>query len=177
MIASRFDIPRSPAARAVQAVVVGIALAVLGASIHASEPVPLPKFALKTLDGVSVQSASALPAEGKWLLVYVQANCRPCDRLLSLVKTNEHPEIPPKMIIVVSRVGSEAAAGMRAKYANLADATWYIDDPGDAWTALKMTGVPMVFAVQGKTVRWSLSGVLPSEDRVKSILASWVVVE
>lgn len=132
----------------------------------------LPDFALTRLDGTVVQSSAEFPAEGKWLLVYVQANCRPCDRLLSLVKQDDHPELPFRMVIIAGG-GLDTASGMRDKRTDLAGAQWYADESREAWASLHMAGAPMVFGVRDKTIQWSLSGMLKSDNDVKSILASW----
>jgi hypothetical protein len=91
--------------------------------------------------------------------------------LLSLVRKTD-PDSPLKIVVVVDG-GGAAATAMQARYTGLLDAAWYTDHGRTAWTALKMSGVPMVFAVQDTTIRWSLNGVLTSDDQVKSILAGW----
>lgn len=150
------------------------AVAVIGAALHASEPVPLPDFEINRLDGTAIQSRSGLPSTGKWLMVYVQPNCKPCEKLLSLVKRDEHPEIAPRLVIVAGGIDGAATSRMRDKLTDLTDAQWYVDRSRKAWVPLKMTGAPMVFGVRDMTIEWSLSGVLPSDGQVKSILASWV---
>ena len=145
----------------------------MGAAAHAANTsTPLADFELTKLDGTVIHSSAELPSDGKWLLVYVQANCRPCDRLLNLVKQDEHPELPWKMVIIAG--GARAvASGMRQKRADLDGAQWYADESRQAWVSLRMSGAPMVFGVRDKTIQWSLSGVLKSDGDVKSILASW----
>jgi hypothetical protein len=155
-------------------VLAAVAIALAGvAAVRASQPVPLPDFEVTSLEGTPIQSRSGLPASGKWLMVYVHPNCKPCDKLLSLVKQEEHPGLPPVMVIIVGGVDQATAAATRAKLKDLTDAQWYTDKSGKAWAALKMSGVPMVFGVRDKTIEWSLSGVLSSDAQVTSILASW----
>jgi len=154
------------------AVIELVQLVMMLAALAGISAMPLPEFELTKLDGTVIHSSAELPSEGKWLLVYVQANCRPCDRLLDLVKQDEHPELPWKMVIVAG--GDRASAnGIRDKRADLADAQWYADPSRQAWWALRMSGAPMVFGVRDKTIQWSLSGILKSDNDVKSILASW----
>ena len=149
-----------------------LAALVGGAARAQGRAEPLPDFALTRLDGTVVRSGTELPGEGKWLLVYVQANCRPCDRLLSLVKHDEHPALPFRMVIIAGGA-REGVSGMRDKRGDLANALWYADESREAWTSLHMSGTPMVFGVRDKTIQWSLSGMLKSDSDVKSILASW----
>jgi len=113
----------------------------------------LSDFPLTRLDGTVVRSGAALPGEGKWLLVYVQANCR--------------------RMVIVTGGARDTASGMRDKRVDLAAAQWYADESREAWTALHMAGAPMVFGVRDQTIQWSLSGMLKSDSDVKSILASW----
>ena len=47
--------------------------------VRAAEPMHLPDFDLTAVDGRTVRSQD-LERGGKWLLIYVQPNCRPCDR-------------------------------------------------------------------------------------------------
>jgi hypothetical protein len=157
-------------------VVFAVAAAALAGvlGVGATQPVPLPEFEVAQLDGTPVQSHTGLPSSGKWLIVYVQPNCRPCDRLLNLVKMDAHPELPPRMVIIAGGLEGPGATVERSKFKDLADAQWYTDRPGKAWVALKMSGAPMVFGVRDKAIEWSLSGVLPSDEHVRSILASWV---
>ena len=151
-----------------------VAAALAGAvAVRASQPVPLPEFEIAQLDGTPVQSQSGLPSSGKWLIVYVRPNCAPCDRLLNLIKKDAHPGLPSKMVVIAGGLDGLAATEARARFKELADAQWYTDRPGKAWVALKVFGVPMVFGVRDRTIEWSLSGVLPSDAQVKSILASW----
>jgi hypothetical protein len=93
---------------------------------------------------------------------------------LSLVKNDAHPELPPRMVIIAGGFDGPGATVERGKFKDLADAQWFTDRPGKAWVALKMSGVPMVFGVRDQAIEWSLSGVLPSDAQVRSILASWV---
>lgn len=159
----------------VKACVVSLVVAALFAVVpmQASDRMVLPKFELTRLDGIAVQSEVSLPADGKWLLVYVSANCASCERLLTLVKTEEHPELPWKMVIIVGGDAARASR-VRATAKDLNDAEWYADPSSKALAALKLSGVPVVLGVRDTTIEWSLSGVLAREAEVKSILASWV---
>ena len=146
--------------------------ALAGRTNAAATLMPLPDFELTRLDGQVIRSSAEMPGDGKWLLIYVQRNCRPCDRLLNLVKQDEHPELVWRMVIINGGARAGATA-MRDKRADIADAQWYADESRKAWTALRMTGAPVVFGVRDKTIQWSLSGMLKSDAEVKSVLSSW----
>src|SRR5262245_12376492 len=139
-------------------------------------PIPFPDVELTRLDGVVIRSTGEIPAEGKWLVVYVQPNCRPCDALLRLVKEPQHPGLPPRMIVIVGGVGAAEAGRMRQMMVDLAGASWYADPARGMGSALQLTGAPMIFGVRDLTIDWSLSGGLPSPGDVTSILTGWVDV-
>lgn len=136
-------------------------------------PTPLPELMLETLDGAAVLGSAEFPTHGKWLIVYVQSSCRPCDTLLNSVKIKDDPPVPANMVIVVGGDANEARA-IRNRVPDLAGAHWYTDHPHNAWGALNMTGVPMVFGVKDRTIQWSLKGMPPAGGNLRSILGSWV---
>jgi len=144
-----------------------------GAALGARQPIALPDFELTGLDGEPIGSRSGLPSTGKWLIVVVQPNCRPCDTLLRVVKQEEHPQLPPRMVIIAGNTDGAGVTRMRDTLTDLAGAHWYADPSRKASISLKVSGVPMVFGVRNTTIEWSLSGGLPSDAQVKSILASW----
>ena len=156
-----------------RAVLILVAFAFAALSVRASEPVPVPRFGLKAVDGSVVASDTVLPTDGRWLVAYVQANCRACERLMTSIGKAD-PEFPLKLVVIVD--GSAAAANeLQKRFPDLSDATFYLDADHAAWTALKITGVPMLFGVQDRTIRWTLSGVLASDDQVKAIISGWGV--
>jgi hypothetical protein len=144
-----------------------------GGAVGASAPTPLPDLLLETLDGAAVHGNAEFPTHGKWLIVYVQSSCRPCDTLLNSVKIKDDPSVPANMVVVVGGGASEARA-IRNQMPDLAGAHWYTDHPHNAWGALNIAGVPMVFGVKDRTIQWSLTGVPPRGGNLKSILGSWV---
>ena len=148
-------------------------LAVVASLAFGSERIALPKMELGTADGTPAQSESVLPTTGKWLLAYVQPNCVPCGRLLNLLDKPDHPEIAPKLVIVFAGSREQLTAS-RGPLKNLAAAQWYSDASGNVWTALKLSGVPVVFGIEDRTIQWSLSGVVQSDDQIRSVLSSWV---
>jgi hypothetical protein len=153
----------------------GVAALAMSATPIARANGPVPPFQLEYLDNTPVQSDTVLPTTGKWLLLYVSPNCRPCDRLLGLVTKDALPDLPLKMVIVVGNATGDVATRMRAGVPDLAGAKWYTDQTSSAWAALKMEGVPVVLGMRGTNVEWTLSGTLRSDAELRSVLASWPV--
>ena len=161
-----------------------VKMAVLAASVvvlaggtggaRAAGPSQLPDLELTNLDGSTIRTAAAMPMQGKWLLVYVRPNCAPCDALLGLVKKEEHPDLPQRMVIIEGGATPTDTGAARRQFKELSEARWYADETSKAWTALELSGVPMVLGMNDGMIQWSLGGTNPPKADLKSILASWV---
>src|SRR5687768_534340 len=79
--------------------------------LAAIERKPLPAFPVVALDGNEIAS-DTLTSEGKWLLVYVQPRCAPCDTLLRAIDAGHEPGVAGRMIVVVGGADAAATAGM-----------------------------------------------------------------
>lgn len=150
-----------------------IAALSLGASAMATEQMPLPEAPLTAVDGRSMTTAQ-LVRPGKWLLIYIQPNCPPCETLLRLVKKSEHPSMPSRLAIVVGATRPAALRQGAAQFPDLDGAGWYADPNRGVLAPLELTGAPVVLGLNRDVIEWRLSGVLSNADEVKSILASWV---
>jgi hypothetical protein len=152
-----------------------LALALLAASLlplTAIERKPLPQFSVVALDGTLTASA-ALIAEEKWLLVYIQPGCTPCDGLLRSIDAVEHPHVAGKLTVVVGGTDAAGAARLAAAYPTLAGSRWYADPKRTVGKALPLAGAPVVFGLKGKMLEWSRTGLTPSIASVKSAMTSW----
>ena len=144
------------------------------ASVAAIEKRAIPSFSVTRLDGTIVDSAQ-LTAETQYVLLYVRPDCRPCDRLLALVKSASSPQLASRMVIVVN---GDASAG--AKYvgrqipATAGPVTWYADTEGGGYRALRLTGMPALIGVKDGQMMWSIAGVLNDAETVESVVRTWV---
>lgn len=155
------------------AVVVIAAIAVVAVgSVRAIERRPLPAFTLTDLNGQPVASET-LPTAGKWLLIYVQPKCDSCDALLRTIDVRDQPGLPSRMAIVVGRADAAAAAAQAARFPDLSAAHWYAGRDRSASEALKVVSAPMVFGVRDDRLEWSVAGIVPDLDGVKSALITW----
>ena len=141
-------------------------------SLSGIERKPLPSFPIVALDGRDT-SSDTLITEGKWLLVYVQPGCTPCDTLLRAIDPAQQPGLPQRMIVVVGGADAAAAAGMAAGYGKLAGSRWYADPKRTMGKSLPIAGAPVVFGLKGKMLEWSRAGLTPSMASVKSAMTSW----
>jgi len=133
-------------------------------------PQLLPAFDVQSVDGVESPSA-ALARDGRWVLVYVQPRCRPCDSLLSLLKKEDLPR--PERVVILVGGSLEEAKALSSRFPELAAASWYVDKAG-GFESLKLTGVPIVLGLQESRIGWRLAGVLPKSSDMRSIVLSWI---
>lgn len=138
----------------------------------AIDPAPIPDFQLTTLDGQTIKSAE-LPATGNWLLVYIQPTSHYCDQLLKTFTAERYPTLATNAVFIVNGTADDAK-NMKAKYPDLATATWYADPGRSAFTQLKLHGVPVILGVRDQKIQWSLNGILQDSKTMQSILTSWI---
>ena len=155
--------------------VVALVVAGLGLATRtrAMEPMPLPLFEVTALDGVSVRS-DRLPLQGKWLLIYVQRHCRPCESVLRLLKKEQVPSGIRRIVVVVGEVAAEDVKRMAEKFPDLVEAGWYADPEKQAFVQLGLQGVPVVLGARGETIEWSLGGLPAPPTDLQSIVTSWL---
>jgi hypothetical protein len=155
--------------RIVAGVIFILSLATLAGAV---DPVPLPDLQLTSIDNQPIKTTD-LPSKGNWVLVYVQPKSQFSDNLLKLFKREQYPGLEQHAIIIVG--GSvDDLKSVKSKYAELDQATWYADTTKNAFTQLKLHGVPVVLGVKQQTIEWSLNGVLSDVSVAKSIVNSWI---
>jgi AhpC/TSA family len=136
------------------------------------EPVPLPALQLTGMDGQTVKT-SDLPSKGNWLLIYVNPKSHFCDEMLKQMKKDQYPDLAANAIFLVGGTVDDAKA-LQAKYPDLAAASWYADPNRDAFTLLKLHGVPAVIGINQQTMKWTVNGMIPDAGTFKAILNSWI---
>jgi hypothetical protein len=136
---------------------------------------PLPDFQLTRLDQTVVSSRD-VRSDGKWLLIYTKANCGACEGLLGLVDKNDDPDLPSKIVVVVSGADVDKVTEMAAKFPDLGDAARYADPGREGRRKLKARGMPIAYGLRGDSIQWCTLGVLDGDSaKMKSILSSWIV--
>ena len=152
---------------------VAVALIAVGARLAAIEERPLPVFSVQDGNGQAA-SSSQLTAVPQYVLVYVAPGCRPCDRVLDLLKDRQRPEVAQRVVVVVRSDARTASTYIDRQLADVTGATWYADAEGEAYRSLKLTGWPALVGVRQGRIMWSVSGVLNDASTVGSIVQSWV---
>jgi hypothetical protein len=146
----------------------------------ASQPVaaiergPLPAFTVTTLDGAPIDSTLMTP-ETQYVLLYVRPDCRPCDRLLALLRSASSPQFTSRVVVIVNGA-PEASAAYVARHipAAAGPVTWYADTQGDGYRALRLAGMPELIGVKNGEMMWSIAGVLNDAATVESVVRTWV---
>jgi hypothetical protein len=145
------------------------------AAVEAIEQKPLPAFNVLGADGTAV-SSSQLPVSNQWLLIYVVPGCRSCDLLLRALKSWQSAQLLQQTIIVV---GAPTAAAAQQYIQgvlppDVGAVQWYADVQAEAWTALQLTGTPVLVGVRKGTIQWAISGVLNDPGALESVVKTWV---
>ncbi len=155
--------------KVIAAIILVLCLVSLAAAV---EPVPLPTLQLTSIDNQPIKN-SDLPSKGNWLLIYVQPKSQFSDNLLKLFKRDQYPGLEQHAIIIVGGSVDDLKA-LKSKYTELDQASWYADTTKDAFTQLKLHGVPVIMGVKQQTIQWSLNGVLSDTNVSKSIVTTWI---
>ncbi len=142
------------------------------ASEGADAGAPLPAFQVATLDGVATGS-DRLPRQGRWLLVYVQPGCFPCESLVELFKPDQPTTLPQKVVVVVGGTVTDAR-DLFAKFPDLAQASWYADTLNEAFRSLQLQGAPVMLGLRHDVIEWDVIGVPADSRTMRSIVNSWL---
>lgn len=132
----------------------------------------LPRVEVKSLDGRALDSHQ-LASTSKWLLVYVQPHCGPCQDLLLTFKGLEAPSDLRQKVKIVIGGDEEQARLVAERFAWLPESSFHADSAGALARDLKLTGAPVIFGLQGENIEWSLAGVPADVRTLRSILTSW----
>lgn len=149
-----------------------MAVTILTASLSAIGPTPVPDVNLTTLEG-KAGSTAMLPKDGHWLIVYVRPGCAPCNAVLTAAAAREQP-IGAQLVVIVAAAQADAASKLVADRPELADARWFVDADGSFGKALDVHEAPVIMGVAGRTIQWSLAGVLSGGTRTRSVITSWI---
>lgn len=135
----------------------------------------LPAFTATNQDGHAI-TAKTMVRPTHWLLIYRRQNCLPCDRLMNVLAASESAALKggAPYVILVAGKNSEAVARVQANFSSLSDATWLADRQGKVFAALKPRGTPMIYAMDGSKVAWTVPGNLGSPAKVEKMAAAWV---
>jgi hypothetical protein len=142
--------------------------------VGAIEKRVLPPFTVTRPDGTAIDSRH-LTGEPQYVVLYVRPDCRPCDRLLSLVRSANSPQFTSRVVVIVNGQTAAGAAYVgRHIPADAGPVTWYADTDGAGYTALRLTGTPELIGVKDGQMMWSVAGVLNDAATVESVVRTWV---
>lgn len=161
--------------RALRALIAMVALAAtaLAADPKASAKKPLQAFQVQNSVGVSVNSTD-LALTGNWLLIYVTANSRPSELMLSQMKPATYAPFADHIVIIVGGVSGPGLADWATKYEAVAGAHWYADPQRDAFKKINLHGAPVEIGLKDGSVEWTLSGMTTDSASFQSTLLDWV---
>jgi hypothetical protein len=146
-----------------------VALVISPGLLRASSPAAeLPNLALRTLEDKEAGEAAYLRS-GKWLLAYVGARSGPS---ASLLQTLQQMKAGTALVVVVNGKAEEARQ-LASQFAGRLEATWLVDPDAAVPRSLGLQAIPVVLGLDGKAIRWRLTGALPDRTTLRSIVGSW----
>jgi hypothetical protein len=160
--------------RMVSALAAALFLSGAAPTVAATEKRALPPFTVTRLDGTAIDSRQ-LTVEPQYVLLYVRPECRPCDRLLALVRNAKSPQFTSRVVVIVSGEADAGAAYVARQIpAEAGPLTWYADPQGAGYRALRLSGMPELIGVKDGQMMWSVAGVLNDAATVESVVRTWV---
>lgn len=138
----------------------------------ATEAKSLPAFEVSGIDGLPVRT-DQLPRAGRWLLLYVQTHCGPCEDLLFRLKKDRYSNMATRLVVVVGS-NTQEVQGLAKKFPDLPDTVWYADPLRNTATQLQLRGAPVMLGMQQSTIEWMWAGLLPDAKQLDSLLARWL---
>lgn len=156
------------------AVVLSIAGLALGVATPALAQ-GLPVFPLTAADG-TLTSSAALEAQGQWLLAYVVPGSAPSDRLVQSLGEGWTAERASRVIFIVSGAPEAAKEYLASKGGEklAADARWFADPQGEAWSTLKFQGTLAIAGMLGTKIDWKIDGVIADPDVLQPAVTKWL---
>ena len=128
-------------------------------------PINLPSFDVTAGDG-STKQAAQIARNGKWLLVFVKANCPQCDALLSGLESAATQD-GARVVIIVKAPTANTLAEMKARFSQIANSAWYADVHASAARSLEVPASPTTLGMRGSEVAWRMTGAvsaLPTDE-------------
>lgn len=148
------------------------ALVVGVVSTYPASQSSLPAFEVADLNR-QIWLSHEIARDGRWLLIYVQPGCRPCERVLSTFKSDGAVE-PDRIAVILGRASWNEARAMAGDFPELADALWFVDVRGEAFSSLKLKGAPVTHGIRDQEIAWRASGLVSGRRELKTILMSWL---
>ena len=153
---------------------IGLLVCARPTRLRAIEKRPLPDFTLIAYDGSEVAS-SRLVRNGKWLLLYVNRDCQPCESILRSFDRGEQSGVGSRLVIVVGGIRADALAGVAQKYPGLAAAIWLADPERGMAGTLRLSGGTVVIGVADSQLEWSMADAGPRFANMMSAIRGWVL--
>lgn len=147
----------------------------LAADPKASAKKPLQAFQVQNSVGAVVNSTD-LALTGNWLLIYVTANSRPSELMLSQMKPDAYAPFADHIVIIVGGVSGPGLANWATKYDGVAGAHWYADPQRDAFKKIGLHGSPVEIGLKDGDMEWTLSGMTTDTASFQSTLLDWLKV-
>ncbi len=158
---------------AIAVFVVALFLLLSPFTAHAVEPVAIPSFTVSDMDGASVQSGQ-LTSDAKWVIVYLAGDCKHCNNLLKTLEVFKDPALSNRVVVIVGGSSTDGIQSMIGPREKLMSLRWYSDPDWQAYSALAISGTPLVLGIQRGIIEWTMAGTPWDLETTRSVLMNWV---
>lgn len=138
----------------------------------ATERRPLPQVALTDRAGAPVP-AESIAQDGRWLLIYIQKDCRTCMTMLHQVQDEEEADLA-RVTIIFEDAAAKDFDELLQDLPRLADARLLADKGGAFSKEMKLKTAPVALGIDKNTVHWKFTSTRDSLESQRSILFSWI---
>ncbi len=147
----------------------------LAAAARTNAPLPkqLSGFTVADADGKTLD-IHALAKSQRWLLLYRQPSCAPCDVLMTSLEQDATFKHGSALTVVVAGASASTLARTKAQFPQWSEATWTADSGSSAFKVLKMRGTPMLYGLIGTSIVFAFAGAPGGPEQVTSAASSWV---
>jgi hypothetical protein len=151
-----------------------VACAALAAPSLAAEKRQLPSFSLVSARGLETP-ARDFTATGHRLWVVVSPADTLSKRLLDAFKGWPAAEWRSGTVFVIQGTPEDAREWIQNTFAADAEQIqWASDEKRATARSLKLTGTPVLLALDATTIEWKVSGVLSDPQTLRSMVAAWL---
>lgn len=125
---------------------------------------------------ITFQSPAIATPATHWLLLYRDQACLPCDRLMNTLAASASADFQrgTPYVVIVAAKNRNGLETVRAANAVFSSATWLADTNHQALSALKPRGTPMLYAMDGNRIAFSIPGNLDNPALVNTIADNWI---
>jgi hypothetical protein len=132
----------------------------------------LPPFEVTTLDERTVTIGESA-FTGHRLIVLVGPDCGPCDQIVRAVAADQ-TDVASRTVLIYAGASANQLKVLAEQFPSIPTNAWHRDPELRALESLGVSRVPAIVALRGRSIDWTLTGVLLNESTLGALLSNWV---